>query len=245
MARTDDLSLRLGEIVPPRPHPPHPAGVTLEGRHCRLLPLSAADHGEALFAANAEDSDGSGWDYLPYGPFATLDEYRQWLEASEKGDDPTFFAVESGGRMTGVASYLRINPAQFSIEVGHIRFSPLLQSTIAATEAMYLMMAWAFDNGYRRYEWKCNALNMRSRAAAQRLGFSYEGVFRQATISKSRNRDTAWFAVIDREWPQIRGCYETWLDASNFDADGRQIKALSALTAPHLFKTDDGTLGRP
>ena len=235
---------RLGPRVTLGSQPPHPKGITLNGNHCRLVPLSAKDHASDLFAANAEDKDGSGWDYLPYGPFATIEDYRNWIASMEAGEDPTFFAVESNGRWTGIASYLRINPQDRSIEVGHIRFSPLLQSTIAATEAMFLMMSWAFDNGYRRYEWKCNALNMRSRAAAQRLGFSYEGVFRQATVAKSRNRDTAWFAIIDKEWPDIRSCYERWLDPSNFDADGHQKDSLSALVMPYLFKQDDGTLGR-
>lgn len=241
---TDQDAKRLGPLVRLGALPPHPKGISLVGTHCRLMPLSTQDHSEGLFAANREDRDGSGWDYLPYGPFDTLEEYQHWLQSVENGDDPVFFTVESGGRLAGICSYLRINPKERSIEVGHIRFSPLLQSTIAATEVMFLMMSWAFDQGYRRYEWKCNALNTRSRQAAQRLGFSYEGVFRQATIAKGRNRDTAWFGVIDSDWPDIRSCYETWLDPSNFDAEGRQKQSLSALTAPFLFKTDDGVCGR-
>jgi RimJ/RimL family protein N-acetyltransferase len=241
---TDDDATKLGPLVDVGPLPPHPKWLSLEGKHCRLVPLSAADHRDGLFAANAEDKTGSGWDYLPYGPFETPDDYQAWLESVESAEDPVFFAIESGSKLTGVASYLRINPNDRSIEVGHIRFSPLLQSTIAATEAMYLMMGWAFQSGYRRYEWKCNALNMRSRAAAQRLGFSYEGVFRNAAISKGRNRNTAWFAIIDSEWPQIRDCYEVWLNPENFDAEGRQLTSLSALIAPHLHKHDDGAFGQ-
>lgn len=242
----DPDAARLGPRVENWTPPPHPKGITLDGRHCRLVPLSADDHGADLFAANAKDTAASGWDYLPYGPFAQVDEYKDWIKTSASGDDPCFFAVEHKGLQcwAGVASYLRINPQEGSIEVGHIRFSPLLQSTIAATETMFLMMRWAFDQGYRRYEWKCNALNTRSRVAAQRLGFSYEGVFRQATMAKGRNRDTAWFAIIDSDWPAIRACYEAWLDDGNFNAEGRQIKSLSALTAPLLFRHDDGTCGR-
>lgn len=245
MNDTDNDEARLGFLVEKGPTPPHPKGITLTGRYCRLVPLSAKAHAAALFKANAEDKSGAGWDYLPYGPFETESAYADWVKDAEGRDDPTFFAIESEGQWTGLASYLRINQTDRSIEVGHIRFSPLLQSTIAATEALYLMMKWAFEQGYRRYEWKCNALNMRSRAAAQRLGFSYEGVFRQATMAKGRNRDTAWFAIIDSEWQDIQACYETWLDPNNFDEEGRQKQSLSALTLPFLFKRDDYTCGRP
>ena len=145
---------------------------------------------------------------------------------------------QATNRAVGVASYLRFNPASGSIEVGHINFAPLLQSTIGATEAMYLMMRWAFMAGYRRYEWKCNALNLKSRRAAQRLGLSYEGVFRQATISKGRNRDTAWFAAIDAEWPSLQIAFENWLQPENFDAAGQQKRALSAMTEAVLVLRD-------
>ena len=181
------------------------------------------------------------WVYLPYGPFETLGEYAQWIESFENGDDPVFFAIFSKKRnqAIGIASYLRINPAVGSIEVGHINFSPLLQRTTEATESMYLMMKWAFDNGYRRYEWKCNALNLKSRNAAQRLGFSYEGVFRQMTIVKGRNRDTAWFAMIDKEWERIEECFKEYLSDSNFDKENQPIISLSSLTKPILFKLDN------
>ena len=138
------------------------------------------------------------------------------------------------GTPVGVASYLRIDPGAGSIEVGHIHYSPLLQRTVAATEAMYLMMKRAFELGYRRYEWKCNALNAPSRAAAMRLGFSYEGIFRQARVDKGRNRDTAWYAMIDKEWPALDAAFRRWLDPSNFDERGRQRVALGTLTAPIL-----------
>jgi RimJ/RimL family protein N-acetyltransferase len=179
------------------------------------------------------------WTYLAYGPFETLEAYRGWVEASCRGPDPMFFAIvdQSSGKAVGVASYMRIDPASGSIEVGHLAYSPLLQRSPAATEAMFLMMRNAFDLGYRRYEWKCNALNAPSRAAAQRLGFTYEGIFRQHTVHKGRNRDTAWYAAIDSEWPALREAFTRWLDAANFDAQGRQKTRLSELTRAALEKS--------
>jgi RimJ/RimL family protein N-acetyltransferase len=173
---------------------------------------------------------------MAYGPFATLVDYRTWVEGSARGNDPMFFAIvdRTTGKAVGVASYLRIDPANGCIEVGHLAYSPLLQRKPAASEAMYLMMEQAFKLGYRRYEWKCNALNAPSRAAAQRLGFSYEGIFRQATVVKGRNRDTAWYSIIDAEWPPLQRAFQTWLAPENFDAQGKQRKRLSSLTAPLL-----------
>lgn len=204
----------------------------MAGRHCTVEPLDPARHAGGLYAADALDTEGRSWTYLPYGPFATLDAYRQWVEEVAAGDDPLFFAIvrNSDRCPAGVASYLRVSPAAGSIEVGHIHFSPLLVRSPAATEAMYLMMKRAFDLGYRRYEWKCDALNAPSRAAAQRLGLSFEGVFRQATVYKGRNRDTAWYAAVDGDWPQLREAFERWLDPSNFDVEGRQRIRLSELT---------------
>lgn len=215
--------------------PPHPGREIMAGRFCRLEPLEPG-HAESLFAANALDVEGRNWTYLPYGPFASLGEYSSWIEQHCRGTDPLFFAVIDLAEMqaVGVASFLRINPDSGSIEVGHIHYSPRLQGKPAATEAMYLMMARAFDLGYRRYEWKCNALNAASRAAAQRLGLSFEGVFRQATIAKGRNRDTAWYAAIDQEWSAIQAAFEQWLDPANFDEQGVQRARLSVLTAPIL-----------
>ena len=155
-------------------------------------------------------------------------------------EDPVFLAIveKTSGRPLGIASYLRIHPAEGSIEVGHIHFSPLLQRTTSATESMFLMMQWAFEAGYRRYEWKCNALNQASRRAAQRLGFSFEGIFRQMMIVKGRNRDTAWFAAIDREWPALKTAFERYLDEKNFDEEGRPVTSLSSLAAPLMHKKD-------
>jgi RimJ/RimL family protein N-acetyltransferase len=208
----------------------------MEGRTCRLEPLDARRHGAALFTANMRDTDHRNWTYLPYGPFTLMAEYLDWVRGVEGKADPQFHAIvdPAAGQAIGVASYLRIDPAAGSIEVGHINFSPLLQRTVAATEAMYLMMRRAFQLGYRRYEWKCHALNAPSRAAAQRLGLSYEGVFRQARVDKGRNRDTAWYAAVDNEWPALERAFKRWLDPSNFDEQGRQRTSLSDLTAPVL-----------
>jgi RimJ/RimL family protein N-acetyltransferase len=213
-----------------------PARAPIEGRFCRLEPLDANVHAEALHAANILNTDGSMWTYMAYGPFATLADYRTWAEGSARGNDPLFLAIvdSATGKPAGVASYLRIDPANGCIEVGHLAYSPLLQRKPAASEAMYLMMEQAFKLGYRRYEWKCNALNAPSRAAAQRLGFSYEGIFRQATVVKGRNRDTAWYSIIDAEWPALRGAFENWLAPANFDASGKQRMRLSSLTGPLL-----------
>lgn len=239
---TTDFRNALGQPVgaplpgwKPAPRPPR---TPMEGRFCRVEPLDPARHGDPLWAANALDRDGRNFTYLTAGPFATPEAYFEWLNGSCRGDDPLFHAIvdRASGQAVGVASYLRIDPANGVIEVGHINYSPLLQRRPAATEAMHLMMKRAFELGYRRYEWKCDALNAPSRAAAQRLGFSYEGLFRQAVVYKGRSRDTAWYSVIDAEWPALRAAFERWLDPANFDAAGNQRVSLSSLTAP-LVKT--------
>ena len=174
------------------------------------------------------------WTYLLYGPFDTLERHRAWMEETCRGSDPLFYAIIDpvADKAVGLAAYLRIEPRSGSIEVGHLSYSPLLQRTPAATEAMYLLMENAFRLGYRRYEWKCDALNAPSRAAALRLGLSFEGIFRQATVYKGRSRDTAWFAAIDKEWPALKEAFQRWLDPANFDAQGRQRTRLSDLTRP-------------
>lgn len=203
----------------------------MTGRLCRVERLDPARHADDLFDANNRDKNRHNWTYLPYGPFESPGDYRAWMEAECTGEDPMFHAViDIGtGRAVGVASYLRINPGSGSIEVGHINFSPLLQRTPAATEAMYLMMRCAFELGYRRYEWKCDRLNEKSCAAARRLGFTYEGTFRQATVYKGRNRDTAWFSILDKEWPPMKDAFERWLAPDNFGDQGRQKKKLADL----------------
>jgi len=218
--------------------PDCPNSLQLEGRYARLEPLSVRSHSEQIYRANSADDDI--WAYLPYGPFRTPAQYRDWVISVQNRPDPVFLAIRDKERNQwgGVASYLRITPQTGVIEVGHINYSPTLQRTRAATEAMYLMMKWAFEAGYRRYEWKCNALNLRSCRAAERLGFSYEGIFRQAMVVKGRNRDTAWFAVIDSEWPALDAAFQTWLAVDNFDADARQITRLRDLTAPIIVSRD-------
>jgi len=210
----------------------------MEGQYCALTPLDPKAHAEGLFNAFAKDAENIDWAYLPYGPFDSLPALQAWLEEIARKSDPLFYTLmDRQGDAVGVASYLRISPANGSIEVGHIHYSPQLQRTPAATEAMYLMMKQAFALGYRRYEWKCDALNQRSRRAALRLGLSFEGIFRQATVYKGRNRDTAWYATIDLEWPMLKTAFETWLDPANFDASGKQKVSLSDLTAPILVST--------
>ena len=229
---------RFGESVGLWRPPGRPGPLALEGRYARLERLDPERHAGEVHGANA--ADDAIWDYLPYGPFASEAEWRAWAEGMAERDDPFFYAIRdrSTGRAGGVASFLRMAPEAGSIEVGHICLSPALQRTRAATEAMYLMMGWAFGAGYRRFEWKCDALNRPSRRAAERLGLSYEGTFRQAAVVKGRNRDTAWFAAIDKEWPELRSAFEAWLEPGNFDGEGRQMVALGALTAPVLATRD-------
>ena len=229
------LEQPVGFPVPdwvPRPLPPR---TPMVGRYCRVEPLDVARHASDLHEANGADAAGRNWTYLPAGPFDSFDAYRGWLAGISAGDDPLFYAIAdpASGRALGVAAYMRVDPANGVIEVGHINYAPALQRTPAATEAMYLMMRRVFDElGYRRYEWKCDALNAPSRAAAERLGFRFEGIFRQAVVYKGRNRDTAWFSAIDREWPALKDAFERWLDPANFDGQGQQRRRLADLRAP-------------
>ena len=206
----------------------------MEGRLCRLEPLDAATHAQALHEEYTADREGRNWTYLPYGPFPSAAAYASVVRSVQAGDDPVFHAIvdRTSGRPVGVASYLRIDPAMGAIEVGHLSYSPALQRSAAATEAMYLMMRRVFEElGYRRYEWKCDSLNLASRRAAERLGFRYEGTFRQMMVVKGRSRDSAWYSIIDSEWPALRAAFERWLDPANFDAQGRQRRRLSELRA--------------
>jgi RimJ/RimL family protein N-acetyltransferase len=230
----NDLGQPIGFPLPDWRPPPSPPRATMEGMYCRLESLSPVRDAADLFTALSTDTTGRLWTYLSYGPFDTLASFRHWMDGTCCGDDPLFFTIirRKDEKPLGVASYLRISPASGSIEVGHLAFAPALQRSKTATEAMYLMMKTAFDLGYRRYEWKCDALNSASRAAAERLGFSFEGIFRQATVYKNRNRDTAWYAAIDAEWPGLRDAFQTWLDPSNFDENDNQRLRLSDLTRP-------------
>ncbi|MEX2372557.1 MAG: GNAT family protein [Dehalococcoidia bacterium] len=232
--RTNHLGQPVGDPVEGWTPRPSPERAPMEGRLCRLEPLDVARHAADLWAAQSLDTAGGNWTYLPYGPFASEAEHRAWVEASSATDDPLFFAIvdRASGRAVGAASYLRIVPEHGVIEVGHLNYSPLLQRRAAATEAMYLMMRRAFEEyGYRRYEWKCDSHNEPSRRAALRLGFQYEGCFRQAVVMKGRNRDTDWLSVLDSEWPVLRAAFEAWLDPSNFDGDGRQRATLEECRA--------------
>ena len=229
----DGLGQPIGFPVPGWEERPRPTRTSMVGTYSRVEPIDPDRHAADLHRANLEDTEQRIWTYLAYGPFDTAAAYRAWMEATCLGDDPLFHAVIDLARGTaaGVASFLRIDPPAGVIEVGHINFAPPLQTTTAATEAMYLMMRRVFEElGYRRYEWKCDALNPRSRRAAERLGFRFEGVFRQATVYKGRNRDTAWFSILDSEWPALRRAFEAWLDPGNFDSRGRQRRSLSELT---------------
>lgn len=228
--RLNDLGQPIGPALEWTARP-RPSRTPIEGPRVRVEPLDAARHAEALYEANALDIEGRNWTYLPYGPFPNFEAYRAWLEEAAASDDPLFFAIvdRATERPVGVASYLRIDPSNGCIEVGHLAYSPRLQRTAAATEAMYLMARRAFDElGYRRYEWKCDSLNAPSRAAAERLGFRYEGTFRQAVVLKGRSRDTAWFSIVGSEWQAIRAALESWLDPRNFDPDGRQRASLAS-----------------
>lgn len=222
----------VGEALPgwtPRPRPPE---TVMAGRLVRIERLDPARHGGDLFDAWSLDGDGRMWTYLGVGPFADQAACQAWLERIAPEPDPMFHAFIdlASGRAVGIGSYMRIDPPNGVIEVGWLTYSPLMQRTAVSTEVMYLMMARAFDElGYRRYEWKCNALNAPSRHAALRLGFTFEGVFRQHMIVKGRNRDTAWYSMLDTEWPKRKETFERWLDPSNFDAEGKQRVSLSAL----------------
>lgn len=230
MTAKSDNEPDLGQPLAGWVSPPIPDGAVLTGDYAQLVPLNAEEHAALLFRSY-EGADHL-WDYLYDGPFTSSAQYHRWVRDIVADQSHLFYAVRNleSGAFEGVASYLRIDPAAGSIEVGNINFSPALQRTSAATEAIFLMMQWAFENGYRRYEWKCNARNMPSRRAAQRFGFSFEGVFRQAAVVKGRNRDTAWFAMIDLEWPALKEAFQTWLAPSNFDARGQQIERLGDLT---------------
>lgn len=234
--RTNPLGQPIGFPLPDWRPPPAPPRAPLTGRYCRVEPVDPDRHARELHHANMRDPTGRAFTYLSAGPFDTYEAYLAWITSSCLGKDPMFHAIVDNAteQAVGVASYLRIEAKNGVIEVGHINYSPLLQRTRGATEAMYLMMKRVFELGYRRYEWKCDSLNAPSRAAAQRLGFSYEGIFRQAVVYKNRNRDTAWYAMMDSEWPALQNAYTRWLDPQNFDAHGRQRLRLSDLTAPLL-----------
>jgi len=211
---------------------PTPGLSILSGRRVRLEPLDPAGHGDGLFATIG-GADNSLWEWMPVGPFATREALLGFLETQMQTEGWRCMTIRAAasGEVLGMAAYMRIREAHGSAEIGCVAFGPKLRRTPEATEALYLMADHAFAHGYRRYEWKCNALNLPSRRAAQRLGFSYEGIFRQHMVIKGKNRDSAWFAIIDTEWPALREAYGAWLSPANFTAEGRQRERLSDLTA--------------
>lgn len=223
----------IGEIVQDVTPALLPQRQVLQGRFVSIEPLDPLAHADALYEGTHGDQRGELWRYLFEGPFPDRSSFDAHLHEQASSADPLFFAIvdRASGRAVGQAAYLRIEPVHKVIEVGHIIFTPELQRTAGATEAMFLMAQHVFDLGYRRYEWKCNALNGPSVRAARRLGFTFEGIFRQHLIVKGRNRDTAWFSMLDREWPTRKASFERWLDPNNFDQHGRQKLSLTQLNA--------------
>ncbi|NML34693.1 GNAT family N-acetyltransferase [Paraburkholderia antibiotica] len=224
----------IGAPVPDWHGAQAPGREPLTGRYCRLEAVDVERHAEALFDAYRSAADARDWTYLTVGPFDSLAAYREHLTRMAASKDPLHHTVIdlATGKPVGTLALMRIDPANGVIEVGHVTYSPLLKRTRIATEAMFLLMSEVFDKlGYRRFEWKCDSLNEPSRRAALRYGFTFEGIFRQAIVYRERNRDTAWFSIIDGEWPALRECYAQWLDARNFDAQGQQAERLADLIA--------------
>jgi RimJ/RimL family protein N-acetyltransferase len=207
----------------------------MRGTHVALRPIDPGRDAEALFALSHEpDGDTGIWTYLPDGPYESVEEYRRSLTAARASEDPIYFAILGlpEERPLGMCAYMRIVPEFGVVEIGHIWFAPELQRTTAASETIFLLARHVFgDLGYRRLEWKCNSLNAPSIRAAERFGFTFEGIFRNHLVVKGRNRDTAWFSITDEDWPAIRSGFESWLKPENFDEDGRQRRSLSELIA--------------
>lgn len=230
---TDSSDLPVGPATDPKPAR-RPERVALRGRLVDLAPLDPTSHGESLFQLTCGPEKEYLWTYLLKGPFADRKEFDAYLRWLAEPDDPMCFAVveRRSGRAVGWASYMRVEPANRVIEVGNIMFSPAVRRTTGATEAIYLMARNTFEAlGYRRLEWKCNSLNAPSRRAALRFGFTFEGIFRQHMVVKGRSRDTAWFSMLDAEWPERKEAFEKWLQPSNFDEEGLQKTSLSALNS--------------
>lgn len=226
---TNEYGQPVGEEVPGWTSAPRPDAETLPGRYCTLEHLDADRHADSLYDAYAVAQDDRDWTYLPYGPFRDRAAYRAWAHDAAQSADPLHYAVvdRTTGRVSGTLALMRHDPGNGVIEVGNVVFSRGMQRTPMSTEAQFLLMRYVFDDlGYRRYEWKCDSLNTPSCRAAERLGFAYEGTFRQAVVYKGRNRDTAWYAIVDGDWPRIRAAYEAWLAPTNFTGDGRQIDPL-------------------
>lgn len=233
---SDFSRLPVGESLTGWAAPEQLSGETLVGNWCRMERLDPEAHASSLFGAFAHDVEGRNWTYLPYGPFSGEDEYRSWIEEKSDCLDPLLLAIvpHNLGQAVGVAGYLRIKPEHGVLEIGHIHFSESLKRTPAATEAIYLMIREGFALGYRRCEWKCDSLNEASRRAANRFGFTFEGVFRKNVVYKERNRDTAWYSIVDADWQKLKPAFERWLAPSNFNGNGTQRERLSDLTRAAL-----------
>jgi RimJ/RimL family protein N-acetyltransferase len=231
MTRTNEYGQLIGDALPQWTARPRPPGTPMQGRFCRIEPLDPARHAADLYDAYRRAPDGRLWTYLSNGPFEDAASFNDFATKAAASTDPLHHAIIdlASGKAIGTAALMRIDPANGVIEVGHVCYSPLLQRTAHATEAQYLFMRRVFDElGYRRFEWKCDSLNEPSRRAAARYGFTFEGIFRQAIVYKGRTRDTAWFSIIDSEWPALRQAYEAWLAPDNFDAAGMQRRSLTA-----------------
>lgn len=231
-ARTNEYGQPVGAEMHGWQPRERPGRVTLEGRFSRVEPVDVERHAADLFDAYSAAADGRDWTYLFAEPFADFAAFRAYLAKIAASSDPFHYAVidRASGKAVGTFALMRMEPAHGVIEVGSVAFSPLLKRTPVSTEAQFLLMRYVFDDlGYRRYEWKCDSLNAPSRKTALRLGFEFEGIFRQAIVYKGRSRDTAWFAIIDRDWPRVKAAFETWLAPANFDAEGRQRASLAAL----------------
>jgi RimJ/RimL family protein N-acetyltransferase len=230
--RHNSFGQPIGDPMPDWSRRAHPPETLMTGRYCRIERLDAERHGAELFTAFAAAPDARDWTYLSVGPFADAGHYADYLRGEAAKTDPLHHAIidAATGKAVGTAALMRIDPAHGVIEIGSIAYSSLLKRSRAGTEAMFLFMRRVFDElGYRRYEWKCDSLNGPSRRAAERYGFQYEGTFRQAIVYKGRSRDTAWFSIIDRDWPAIRTAFERWLAPENFDAVGIQRQSLASL----------------
>jgi len=231
-ARVNEYQQPIGEPVTGWQPRARPARVTIEGQFCRIEPIDLERHASDLFEAYGEAPDGRDWTYLFAEPFADFAAFREYLAKAAASSDPFHYAVidRASGKAVGTLALMRIEPVHGVIEVGSVTFSPRLKQTPLSTEAQYLLMRYVFDElGYRRYEWKCDSLNAPSRKTALRLGFQFEGIFRQAIVYKGRNRDTAWFAIIDKDWPLVKAAFEKWLSKENFDADGKQRASLASI----------------
>lgn len=225
MKNLNQFNQEIGESITDWQPAKMPGSQMLNGQYCSLEPLNKEKHAQKLFSV-LHQNPGDSWTYLPYGPFQHLHEFESWIDKYLLEKDSFFYAIldQKTNEPIGICAYLRINQEHGVIEIGHLHFSSLLQKTPAATDAMYMMMKQAFDDlGYRRYEWKCHSMNKPSWRAAERLGFKFEGIFRQHLIVKKHNRDTAWFSILDHEWPLLKNKFERWLDRTNFDEASRQL----------------------